>query len=94
MRREVQGNGRHGQGMAGQDQDVAPRPQERTYQRIAADLRARIASGEFQRGVSLPSASAMAGEYEVSARTIHRAVRLLVDEGLLVTEAGYGTFLA
>jgi DNA-binding GntR family transcriptional regulator len=51
-------------------------------------------SATWHQGLSLPSASAIAAEYEVSARTVHGAVRVLVDEGLLTTEAGYGTLLA
>ncbi len=80
--------------MAGHDLDVPPRPRVPAYERIAADLRARIAAGEFPHDVALPGADALAAEYETSRRTAHRAVRVLVDEGLLVVRANYGTFLA
>lgn len=80
--------------LAGQDHDVPPRPRVPAYERIAADLRERIARGEFPHDVALPSADALAADYSVSRRTAHRAVRVLVDEGLLVVRANYGTFLA
>jgi DNA-binding GntR family transcriptional regulator len=73
---------------------VPPRPRVPEYQRIAADLRARVERGEFQRDVAVPGAPVLAEQYGVSRRTAHRAVRVLVDEGVLVTVVGYGTFLA
>jgi len=73
---------------------VPPRPRVPAYERIAADLRERIARGEFSHDVALPSADALAADYSVSRRTAHRAVRVLVDEGLLIVRANYGTFLA
>jgi Bacterial regulatory proteins, gntR family len=79
---------------AGHDLGVPPRPRVPAYERIAADLRARIAVGEFPHDVALPGADALAEEYGVSRRTAHRAVRVLVDDGLLVVRANYGTFLA
>jgi DNA-binding GntR family transcriptional regulator len=80
--------------MAGQDHDVQPRPRVPAYERIAADLRERITRDEFPHDVALPSADALATEYGTSRRTAHRAVRVLVDEGLLIVRANYGTFLA
>jgi DNA-binding GntR family transcriptional regulator len=74
--------------------DVPPRPRVPEYQRIAAELRARIERGEFPHDLAVPSADALAAEYGVSRRTAHRAVRVLVDEGLLVVVPNYGTFLA
>jgi DNA-binding GntR family transcriptional regulator len=73
---------------------VPPRPRVPAYERIAADLRERIGRDEFAHDMALPSADALATDYSVSRRTAHRAVRLLVDEGLLVVRANYGTFLA
>jgi DNA-binding GntR family transcriptional regulator len=78
----------------GHDHDVPPRPRVPEYQRIAAELRAKIERGDYAHDVALPSAGALAAEYGVSARTAHRAVRLLVDDGLLVVVPNYGTFLA
>ena len=80
--------------MVCQDHNVPPRPRVPEYQRIAAELRTRVERGEFPRDVALPSADALANQYGVSRRTAHRAVRILVDEGLLVVVPNYGTFLA
>ena len=62
---------------------MPPRPRVPAYERIAADLRERIARGEFSHDVALPSADALAADYSVSRRTAHRAVRVLVDEACL-----------
>jgi GntR family transcriptional regulator len=80
--------------MVCQDACMAPRPRIPAYQRVADELRARVLAGEFEHHVSLPGADALADQYEVSRRTAHRAVRILVDEGLLVVIPSYGTFLA
>lgn len=79
---------------SGHDHEMPPRPRVPAYERIAADLRERIGRGEFPHDAALPSADALADEYSVSRRTAHRAVRMLVDEGLLIVRANYGTFLA
>jgi GntR family transcriptional regulator len=80
--------------MGGHDHHVPPRPRVPEYQRIAAELRAKIERGDYARDVALPSATALAAEYDVSPRTAHRAVRILVDQGVLMVVPNYGTFLA
>ncbi len=49
------------------------------YLRIAKDLAARIAQGEFPEGQRLLGRSMLASEYAVSPETIRRALRLLAD---------------
>ena len=61
---------------------------------IAADLRAKIASGELPPDTKIPSHIALAHEYGVSPETASKAVRILRDEGLVVVVPGYGTFVA
>jgi DNA-binding GntR family transcriptional regulator len=61
------------------------------YRQLAAQLRARIASGEL--GPRLPSIMVLAEEAKVSTRTMQRAVDLLKDEGILYTAPGRGTFV-
>jgi len=73
---------------------VPPRPQVPRYLQVADDLRMRVERGDFERGVALPSAAEFGRQYNVSQRTAHRAVRVLVDDGLLVVSPNYGTFLA
>lgn len=62
------------------------------YLRIAADLRRRIASGEFGPGDQLPTLPQLCAEYgDVSQTTIRNALALLRNEGLIETKARAGT---
>jgi GntR family transcriptional regulator len=70
-----------------------PRAHELPSERVTADLRARIAAREWQPGEALPTVSELAASYGVSRATVAKAVRVLVDDGLLVTRARWGTFL-
>jgi GntR family transcriptional regulator len=58
------------------------------YQRIAAELRARIMDGQYAPGDRLPTEVELTQEYKVSQNTARSAVRLLVQEGLVVRVAG------
>jgi GntR family transcriptional regulator len=65
------------------------------WAQIADDLRADIESGELPPGSRLPSEQALAEDvYAVARGTIRRAVTALVEEGLLVSVHGRGTFIA
>jgi len=59
-----------------------------SYQRIAADLRAAIACGALRRGQPIPAEKELAARYAVAASTAHRAVAMLVAEGLVVSSRG------
>jgi len=73
---------------------VAIMPAERVpYRRIAADMRAKIARGDWQPGDQIPSLDKLAAEYGVSRATVQRAVGELVAAGELETEPRYGTFV-
>jgi DNA-binding GntR family transcriptional regulator len=61
------------------------------YQQIAAWLRERIQSGEFPPGRRLPTEKDLMGELGVAATTARRAMRLLAEEGLIVTTPGRGS---
>jgi len=63
------------------------------YQRLAADLRRRIAAGEWPSGQPLPVESELENQYGVARNTVRLAVDLLVNEGLLVRVQGKGTYL-
>jgi DNA-binding GntR family transcriptional regulator len=71
-----------------------PRSHELPSERVTADLRARITAGEWQPGEAVPTVSELAASYGVSRATVAKAVRVLVDEGLLVTRARWGTFVS
>jgi DNA-binding GntR family transcriptional regulator len=44
-------------------------------------------------GDQIPSVTDLATTHGVSRATVAKAVRVLVDEGLLVTRQGWGTFV-
>lgn len=69
------------------DPDAADWP----YQQVAAALRQQIAAGQL--GPRLPSHMDLAEELGVAPRTVQRALRLLIDEGLLYARPGRGTFI-
>jgi GntR family transcriptional regulator len=75
----------------GNDLDV-PRGPERPYEILAADLRRRIAAGEWQRDEMLPTVAALAGHYHVSRATVTRTLRILAAEGLVRVVPRWGTF--
>ena len=63
------------------------------YELVAADLEARIRSGEFPPGSRLPGELALKDEYGRSLSTVRKAVRLLRERGLVRTRAPLGTFV-
>lgn len=63
-------------------------------QQLAALLRAKIESGELAPGTALPSIVNLATEHQVATNTVQKALRILKEEGLIVSVAGYGTFVA
>jgi DNA-binding GntR family transcriptional regulator len=62
--------------------------------RVEADLRRRIAAGEWEHGQALPAVPALAEHYGVARATVSRAVRALADDGLVSIVPRWGTFRA
>jgi DNA-binding transcriptional regulator YhcF (GntR family) len=67
-----------------------PRP---PYQQVANALRAAILTRKLAPGEKLPSGSELAQRYRVARMTIQQAIRLLRDEGLIVSRQGSGVFV-
>src|SRR5918998_677812 len=67
---------------------------ETTSARIAADLRTRIAAGEFGPGDRVPSTRELTRRWGVAMATATRALSLLQDEGVLRSVRGVGTVVA
>lgn len=61
------------------------------HQRVLADLRRKIASGELTG--QLPTRLKLADEYGVSHMTVQRAIDTLKEEGLLYSVRGLGVFV-
>ncbi|MDX2932934.1 GntR family transcriptional regulator [Streptomyces ipomoeae] len=58
------------------------------HERIAADLRDDIMSGELPPGGKLPSTAHLKVRFDASNATVQKALQLLKDEGLVVGRAG------
>jgi DNA-binding GntR family transcriptional regulator len=67
---------------------------QRPYEIVAADLRGRVAAGEWAVDEALPTTAALAEHYGVSQSTVTRALRALATEGLIRTVPRWGTFVA
>lgn len=66
----------------------------RAYIRLAVQLRALIAAGELQPGDPAPSITRLAQGHGHARPTCSKALRLLVDEGLLYRVPGLGYYVA
>lgn len=66
---------------------------EPAYMQIANIIRQRIAKGEYRPGSRLPSESELRKAYNVSPMTIRRSINLLLDQGVVNTIQGSGTFV-
>lgn len=67
-----------------------PRP---PYLQVTNDLRAAILTGRFGPGEKLPSGPELAKHYGVARMTVQQAIRLLRDDGLIVSRQGSGVFV-
>jgi DNA-binding GntR family transcriptional regulator len=66
---------------------------EPAYAQLVNILRRQIAAGEFLPGSRLPSEAQLCKEYEVSPMTVRRAINVLLDQRVVVTSQGKGTFV-
>lgn len=71
-----------------------PRELQPPYLRVSDDMRRKVMEAEWLPGEQVPSLDQLAADYQVSRATVQRAVRVLTDEGLLVTRPRWGTFVA
>ncbi len=67
-----------------------PRP---PYQQVANALRAGILTRKLTPGEKLPSGNELAQRYGVARMTVQQAIRILRDEGLIVSRQGSGVFV-
>jgi GntR family transcriptional regulator len=63
------------------------------YQDIADRLRTQIGNGALAPGQRLPSEPDLAAEYDASRNTVRLAIALLINQGLVVSRQGLGTFV-
>lgn len=62
--------------------------------RVLDALTSDIREGRFKPGQRIPSESELCERHGVARETARRAVRVLRERGLVVTEWGKGTFVA
>lgn len=74
--------------------DLDPRDQDPLYVQLAEILRDMIVSGEIPPRTALPSKTTLAQRYGISGQTIDGAMRLLREEGLIVTVMGKGIYVS
>jgi DNA-binding FadR family transcriptional regulator len=61
------------------------------YEQVAADIRAKILSGELVAGSALKSELYLAQEYKVGRDTVRDAMAILRNEGLIESSRGHPT---
>ncbi len=66
---------------------------EPAYAQLASILRQSIATSILRPGDQLPSESQLCERYDVSPMTVRRAINILIDQGVVTTEQGRGTFV-
>jgi GntR family transcriptional regulator len=66
---------------------------EPAYVQLANILRQQIAAGVYRTGDRLPSETELCQRYQLSRMTVRRGIDILVDQGVVVTFQGRGTFV-
>jgi len=64
------------------------------YRQIKEAVRAEIACGRLKPGDALPTEFSLSAQLGISRLVVHRALRELVTEGLLIRQRSKGTFVA
>ncbi len=70
-------------------QDATP-----LYQQIVNDIKSQISAGSLVVGDKMPSQNELARVYDVSLITVKRALAELINEGVLFSRVGKGTYVA
>jgi GntR family transcriptional regulator len=66
---------------------------EPAYSQLAGILRRQIAAGIYRPGDRLPSETELCERYGLSRMTVRRVIKILVDQGVVRTSQGRGTFV-
>ena len=81
-------------GTSGSPGDLAYTRPTPAYRRIKDYVREQIARGVWKEGDVLPTELALCRQFSVSRMTVHRALRELTSDQLLVRYQGSGTYVA
>lgn len=71
-----------------------PPPSDGLPKQVAAHLREKIARGDWKDGDRFPTETALVESYGVSRSTIREALKELLNQGLIYTQRGKGSFIA
>ena len=66
---------------------------EPAYAQLARILRQQVGDGHFRPGDQLPSEAQLCRRYGISPMTVRRSINLLIDQGVVSTVQGRGTFV-
>lgn len=77
---------------------IAPGPEDvlrdpRKYRQLAEAIRAQVASGEIRPGDPAPTITELAAQYGCARQTCAKALRILVEEGILIRYPGLGYYV-
>jgi DNA-binding GntR family transcriptional regulator len=75
------------------DSQVDPDGRVAPYRQLAGILAARIERGDWAPGRRMASESRLQQEYELSRKTVRRAIAVLVEQGLVEVEPQRGTYV-
>jgi GntR family transcriptional regulator len=73
--------------------EINPAGELAPYLQLVGILRAEISSGKRAPGSRLPSIIELADTFGIARTTAHKALRVLVDEGLAVVSRGRGMYV-
>ncbi len=69
------------------------RPDPRRYRQMADEIRGLITSGAIAPGQPAPTITELSAKHGCARQTAAKALRVLVDEGLLIRYPGFGYYV-
>ena len=77
----------------GQQDQIIRRGNEPAYQQLVNILKAQIAEGKYLPGDRLPPESELCRRYQLSPMTVRRSINMLIDQKVVSTIQGSGTYV-
>ena len=68
-------------------------PGDKVYEQVVNYLKERIANGELKIGDAIYSENLLCEKLGVSRTSVRKAIRLMIEENILVSCQGKGTFI-
>jgi GntR family transcriptional regulator len=72
---------------------VTDQSEQKIYERIVADIAAKISNGEYLPGAKIPSERELMDSYDVSASPARKALQMLRDSGLVDIRPASGAYV-